>query len=115
MELMIVNPPTILLLMNIICLLCLIVYMTIWDLLGLPSIGKRVMSLRVVTLTGDRISPRAALIRNVVRVVEFPVQMPLMVGMLMIMTPGTQRLGDLAAGTVVVITVSPVRGPDRQS
>jgi uncharacterized RDD family membrane protein YckC len=64
--------------------------------------GKRVVGLRVISVTGQPITPFDALLRNLLRIVD---QMPgiYAVGVLSIFfTSRNQRLGDLVAGTVVV-------------
>jgi len=64
--------------------------------------GKRVVGLRVISVSGRPISVYEAILRNVVRVAD---QLPgtYAVGILAIfLTERSQRLGDLAAGTVVV-------------
>ncbi|MDE0297849.1 MAG: RDD family protein [Candidatus Poribacteria bacterium] len=66
------------------------------------SPGKRALGLRVIKAQGYPISFSDSAIRNIVRVVDF---LPLFygVGMLtMLMNKNWQRLGDLAAGTLVV-------------
>jgi len=68
------------------------------------TLGKRLMGLQVRTESGSRISWRAAVLRNVLRVVdEFPVVY--LVGLLLILVgPWGQRLGDRVAHTVVVMS-----------
>jgi uncharacterized RDD family membrane protein YckC len=64
--------------------------------------GKRAIHLRVITTSGRPISPYDALLRNLLRIVD---QLPgiYTVGLLSIFfTERNQRLGDLAADTVVV-------------
>jgi len=64
--------------------------------------GKRVVGLRVLSVTGRPVSVSEAILRNVVRVAD---QLPgiYAVGILFVLVTGrNQRLGDLAAGTVVV-------------
>ena len=64
--------------------------------------GKRLVGLRVLRVTGRPIRLDEALIRNVLRVVD---QLPgvYAVGIVtMLISSRSQRLGDLAAGTVVV-------------
>lgn len=64
--------------------------------------GKRIVGLRVILVTGRPVSAYEAILRNVVRLVD---QLPGMyaIGMLsVLLTAKNQRLGDLAAGTVVV-------------
>jgi uncharacterized RDD family membrane protein YckC len=64
--------------------------------------GKRVIGLRVISVTGRPISAYEAILRNVVRIAD---QMPgiYAIGIISVfVTERSQRLGDLAAGTVVV-------------
>ena len=64
--------------------------------------GKRVVGLRVISVTGRPISVFEAILRNVVRIAD---QLPgiYAIGIVSIfVTERNQRLGDLAAGTVVV-------------
>ncbi len=64
--------------------------------------GKRAQSLRVVRTDGHPVSLGPVLVRNILRLVD---QLPTlyMVGVISILlTRRSQRLGDLAAGTVVV-------------
>jgi uncharacterized RDD family membrane protein YckC len=64
--------------------------------------GKRVVSIRVVQSTGLPLTMSSAIIRNLVRLFDF---LPLFYGfglIAMFATKNTQRLGDLAAKTVVV-------------
>lgn len=64
--------------------------------------GKRTIGIRVMDATGRPISAQQAILRNVVRIAD---QLPgvYAVGILtMFLTERSQRLGDLAAGTVVV-------------
>jgi uncharacterized RDD family membrane protein YckC len=64
--------------------------------------GKRAIRLRVITASGRPITPFDALLRNLLRIVD---QMPgiYTVGLVSIfLTERNQRLGDLAADTVVV-------------
>ena len=64
--------------------------------------GKRAIRLRVITLSGRPITVFDAILRNLVRIVD---QLPgiYAVGLASVfLSPKNQRLGDLAAGTVVV-------------
>jgi uncharacterized RDD family membrane protein YckC len=64
--------------------------------------GKRLVGLRVIDVSGRPVSVYAAILRNLVRIVD---QFPgiYAVGIVSVMvTSRHQRLGDLAAGTVVV-------------
>jgi len=63
--------------------------------------GKRVLGLRVVMADGAPVGLRASAVRNTIRLVEgvATFYVPAMVAILV--TSNNQRLGDLAAGTVV--------------
>jgi uncharacterized RDD family membrane protein YckC len=64
--------------------------------------GKRSIGLAVVEVSGLPVSMRASVLRNLLRIADF---LPLAFGaglLSMICTQHFQRLGDLAAGTVVV-------------
>jgi uncharacterized RDD family membrane protein YckC len=64
--------------------------------------GKRLVGLRVIDVSGSPVTVYAAILRNVIRIVD---QIPgiYAVGIVSVLvTSRQQRLGDLAAGTVVV-------------
>ena len=64
--------------------------------------GKRVVGLRVIDVSGRPLTVYAAIVRNLLRIVD---QLPGMyaLGMVSVLvTARQQRIGDLAAGTVVV-------------
>jgi uncharacterized RDD family membrane protein YckC len=65
--------------------------------------GKRLGGLRVVTLSGGPITARASVTRNLVRIIDFlPAFYP--VGLIATLaSQHNQRLGDMAAGTVVMV------------
>jgi uncharacterized RDD family membrane protein YckC len=66
------------------------------------TLGKRMYGLRVIREDGAPAGFTAVLVRNVVRIVDF---LPAFYGLgllMIIITPRSQRLGDLAAGTYVV-------------
>ncbi len=66
------------------------------------SPGKRVMGIRVMTTGGQAITLTHSLIRNLVRLVDMlPTSYALGI-VVMLLNSRAQRLGDLAAGTVVV-------------
>jgi uncharacterized RDD family membrane protein YckC len=80
-----------------------VVYFTLFEVFGGGrTLGKRATGLRVVTDGGGQIGLRASLIRNIIRVLEFGVlaYTPAIISVLA--TRNNQRLGDLAAGTLVV-------------
>jgi uncharacterized RDD family membrane protein YckC len=62
--------------------------------------GKSAMGLRVIRVDGSAVDFGAVAVRNLVRVIDFSV---VLIGLVvMFFQPQTRRLGDLAAGTVVV-------------
>lgn len=66
------------------------------------TLGKRLFGLRVISADGSPASFSSVLIRNLLRVVDF---LPAFYGfglLAIVLTPRSQRLGDLAAGTFVV-------------
>lgn len=65
--------------------------------------GKRVLRLRVLHSSGQPVSVRGSVIRNVLRIVDFqPAVTGVLGGGVMMLTGRSQRLGDLAADTIVV-------------
>ena len=66
------------------------------------TLGKRVLGLRVVRLDGSPAGAGAIALRTILRVVD-SLPFAYIVGLIvMLATPSKQRVGDLAAGTVVV-------------
>jgi uncharacterized RDD family membrane protein YckC len=86
-----------------ISLLCELLYFFSWEVVsGGRSPGKMAVGLRVVRDGGLPITPRASLVRNLLRIVD---ELPLsyLVGLTAIVCSNDgKRLGDLAAGTLVV-------------
>jgi uncharacterized RDD family membrane protein YckC len=76
-----------------------VVHCAVGEVIWGRSVGKLLFGLRVVSLNGERAGVMPVLVRNVLRVVDVPLLFPLT---LMLFLPLRQRLGDLAAGTVVV-------------
>lgn len=65
--------------------------------------GKRALRLRVLHSTGQPLSVRGSVIRNVLRIVDFqPAMTGVLGGGVIMLTGRSQRLGDLAADTIVV-------------
>lgn len=82
--------------------------------------GKRAVGIRVVHEGGYPLTVRGAAVRNLLRLVDVqPVPSWLVGGVTMLLHPRTQRLGDLAAGTVVVrervATTLPEAAPAREA
>jgi len=74
--------------------------------------GKRLMRLRVLRDSGYPIGPIDTLIRNLVRLVDF---LPMAYGLgvtVMLVDKRSRRLGDLAAGTIVVKERRALRATD---
>jgi uncharacterized RDD family membrane protein YckC len=66
------------------------------------TLGKRIMRLRVVEESGYRLRFSQIVIRNLLRFVDsFPI-FYFVGGITVLLSPRTQRLGDIAAGTLVV-------------
>jgi uncharacterized RDD family membrane protein YckC len=68
------------------------------------TVGKRLLGLRVVDARGLRLEPSQVIVRNLLRFVD---QLPLLYlvgGLTCVFHRHRQRLGDIAAGTVVVRT-----------
>jgi len=68
------------------------------------TVGKRVLGLRVVDAQGLRLTFAQVLIRNLLRAVDSLPIFYLLGGMVCVLNARLQRLGDLAAGTIVVRT-----------
>src|SRR5213593_2096980 len=66
--------------------------------------GKQALGIRVVMETGHAVTPAAAMVRNLVRLIDcYLPLLPFLPGLLMVfLQRRNQRLGDLAAGTIVV-------------
>lgn len=87
--------------------LCFWGYHVLFELRGDGrTLGKRLLRLRVVDVRGLPVGPAQSMVRNVVRILDL---MPAGgLGMLCaLIDPAHRRLGDLAAGTVVVEDVDP--------
>lgn len=74
-----------------------------WRLDG-QTLGKRVLGLRVVDARGFRIGFFQAAVRNLVRIVDFLPGLYFAGAVSALVDPEGRRLGDLAAGTLVVRT-----------
>jgi uncharacterized membrane protein SpoIIM required for sporulation/uncharacterized RDD family membrane protein YckC len=71
---------------------------------GGRTLGKQALGIRVVMATGHAITPTAAVVRNLVRLLDcyFPLLPVLPAFLFVFLQRRNQRPGDLAAGTVVV-------------
>jgi uncharacterized RDD family membrane protein YckC len=64
--------------------------------------GKKVAGIRVVREGGGPIDFRAAAVRNMLTAIDLFPGLPIIGPLLVLLTTNRQRLGDLAAGTVVI-------------
>lgn len=64
--------------------------------------GKRMVGIRVVTTSGDSIGFLAAFLRNLLRVIDFLPLMFVVGAASILLTKMNQRVGDIAANTLVV-------------
>ena len=87
-------------------------YFVFWELVsGGRSLGKLCLKLRVVRDGGWPIGARESLIRNLLRMVDL-LPGPYVVGLVaMIASPDGKRLGDVAAGTIVIRLDRPEPAP----
>ena len=79
-------------------------YFTLFEALnGGRTPGKQALGIRVVMDTGRSITPTAAVVRNLVRLLDCYVPVPFVPAIVaMFVHPSNKRLGDMAAGTIVV-------------
>ncbi len=84
--------------------LFLVAYWIVFELFwGGQTPGKRLLRLQVRSLDGGPVQPLQVLLRGAFVLVDLLLLLPLPLGFLLIAaTPLSQRLGDLAAGTMVV-------------
>ena len=66
------------------------------------TLGKKMVGIRVVTTNGDSIGFLAAFLRNLLRVVDFLPLMFIVGAASILLTRLNQRIGDIAANTLVV-------------
>lgn len=92
-------------------------YFTLFEgLAGGRTPGKRLTGIRVIHQGGYPVTLRAAVVRNLIRAVDLQPFFTWMVGgAVMVLTPRTQRLGDIAAGTIVVRDRSGGGLPEREA
>ncbi len=79
---------------------------------GGRTIGKAAAGIRVVGGLGEPVGFLASAIRNILRIVDFLPALYIGGVIAMVATPRDQRLGDLAAGTIVVRDRFPGLGND---
>ena len=76
-----------------------IIFETLWN--G-QTPGKKVLGIRTVRDGGYAVDFGASLVRNLIRVGEFAIGYYALSAISMLISPENKRLGDLAAGTIVV-------------
>jgi uncharacterized RDD family membrane protein YckC len=88
-------------------------YFVILETIAGGTVGKIALGIRVRNAAGDKIGVGASLVRNLLRVVDaFPWVIPYLVGAIAAWTsPERRRIGDRAAGTVVVRVGAGAPGP----
>jgi len=79
-----------------------LLYFTVSEAMFGASPGKYWMRLKVVRLDGRPLGLGEVIVRNLLKPIDFLPVLYLLGGLLVLATPGAQRLGDLAAGTTVV-------------
>ena len=78
-------------------------YPVLFELLpGAATPGKRALGLKVVMDSGLPVTPAASLVRNLLRAADFLPVLYALGGLMLLLRPDFKRLGDLAAGTLVV-------------
>jgi uncharacterized RDD family membrane protein YckC len=66
------------------------------------TVGKRLLRLRVVDAAGLRLHPSQIVVRNLLRAVDFLPAFYIVGGIACVLSRRAQRLGDLAANTIVI-------------
>lgn len=79
-----------------------ILYFTVPEAMFGATPGKAWARLRVVRLDGRPLSLGSVIVRNLLKPIDFLPLLYLLGGVLVLVAPGSQRLGDIAAGTTVV-------------
>jgi len=69
------------------------------------TVGKRLLGLRVVEASGLRLRPSQIIVRNLLRFADMLPGLYLVGGVCCVMSSRRQRLGDIAAGTIVIRTL----------
>ena len=75
------------------------------------TVGKRLLGLRVVEASGLRLRPSQIVVRNLLRFVDLLPGLYLVGGVCCVLSSRRQRLGDIAAGTIVIRTLQ-LKEPD---
>ncbi len=79
-----------------------IIYFTYFESTSGQTIGKRIMSIKVVDELGGSVDSSRILVRNVLRIIDW-LPFLFIIGIILLSTSsGKQRLGDMVAKTIVV-------------
>jgi uncharacterized RDD family membrane protein YckC len=98
---------------TVVTLLVLSIYGMVCELLWGRTFGKALFKLRVVDAEGEAPAAWRIVVRNFLKIFELIHWAVLLIPMgLMMMSGKQQRLGDLAAGTFVIVDVIPDEAPD---
>jgi uncharacterized RDD family membrane protein YckC len=98
---------------TLVTLIVLVIYSLFCELIWGRTFGKALFRLRVVDAQGEAPTPWRLVVRNLLKVVEMIHWTVLLLPMMVMMMSGKQqRLGDLAAGTYVIVDVVPDEAPD---
>ena len=79
-----------------------VAYFLIQEALFGATIGKAAMGLRAVDKSGNRLTMRQAIVRNVARLVDWLPNLYILGALSIASSPSRQRIGDRLAGTLVV-------------
>lgn len=79
-----------------------VVYFTYFESTSGQTIGKRMMSIKVVDESGSSVDSGRILIRNVLRIIDWLPFLYIIGVILLSSSSGKQRLGDIVAKTLVV-------------
>jgi len=71
------------------------------------SVGKRILGIRVVRVDGQRAGMREAMLRSIVLILDMVLSSGVLGGLLIATSRRRQRLGDMAANTVVIKSAPP--------
>jgi uncharacterized RDD family membrane protein YckC len=88
-------------------------YFIVWEMLANGrSPGKYIIGLRVVRRDGMPIDLRASIVRNLMRIVDMLPEYYVVGLVAIVLSPSGERLGDHAAGTIVIRLDRPSAAPE---
>lgn len=98
---------------TVVTLLLLVIYSAFCEVMWGKTLGKALLRLRVVDRKGEAPSNWQIIVRNLVKVPELMHFLILLIPMVLMMISGKQqRLGDMLAGTYVIVEAVPEESPD---